>query len=170
MARKRMIHPSLLTSRDVRSLPIPSRFGWVALLLNVDDYGRTEDDDGILFSQCWPGESGYTRKKLSADLDRYAELGMICRYEDDEGGRYLHVPSWTRFQQVSHKGQPTAPPCPYCDLGMRREVLRSDSGRAPETFRPSVVKGSSSQSSEVKSSRTQVSPGASRPTSQGHVA
>jgi hypothetical protein len=156
MARKRMIHPSLLTSRDVRSLPIPSRLGWVALLLNLDDYGRTEDDDAILFSQCWPGESGYTRKKCAADLDRYEERGMICRFQDDSGRRYLHVPSWTRFQQVSHKGAPSTPPCPYCDLGVSRESLRKDSGSRPEAFRRNVVEVSRGQSREVEPSRSQV--------------
>lgn len=148
MARKRMIHPSLITSRTVGALTIPQRYGWVALILHLDDYGRAIDDLPVLRAAMWPRDK-MTEKKLDADLNAYAAGGLICRYPALETfDRCLHAPNWDEYQKVAYPSKEKIPPCPVHDLNLH-EGFVNVSGVIRETFTRSVVKGNEDQSSEV---------------------
>lgn len=151
MARKRMIHPSIATSLTVAQLKPPARYGWVLLLLHVDDEGRARDNVDVLKAALWPLDHGYGPKKVAADLVEYERLGMICRYVALDLSRNLHVPTWGEYQTISHPTASKVPPCPQHELRITPEEFRRLSGAAPEAFHPSVVKGSEDKRSEVQS-------------------
>lgn len=139
MARKRMIHPDLVTSRTVGSLTIAQRFGWVALILHLDDQGRASDDLPVLKAAMWPRDR-ITEKKLDADLNEYAAVGLICRYPAFETGeRCLHSPNWADYQKVAYPSKPKVPPCPIHDLGLH-ESFMNVSGVIQQKLTSSVVK------------------------------
>lgn len=150
MARKRMIHPSLATSLTVAQLKPPARYGWVLLLLHVDDDGRARDNVDVLKAALWPLDHGYGPRKVASDLDDYARLELICRYTALDGSRNLHVPTWLEYQTISHPTASKVPPCPAHELRMTPDEFRSASGELREAFHPSVVKGSRDQRSEVQ--------------------
>lgn len=155
MARKRMVHPSLITSRSVGALTVQQRYGWVALILHLDDQGRAVDDLPVLKAAMWPRDK-VSEKKLDADLNAYAAAGLICRYPALETGeRCLHAPNWTEYQKVAYPSKERVPPCPVCDLGLHEGFMK-DSGVIQQTLTRSVVEGSSVERSEVKPSRDQV--------------
>lgn len=140
MARKRIVSPELLTSESVASLPIPTRYAWVALWMYVDDEGRGRDNVALIRAHTWPLDESYTSRKVAADLDRMAERAMICRYvvADDH---LLHIPTWGSWQKVSHPTPSRLPPCPLELSGEAHEPLASGSGSSPRN----VVQGNSMQ-------------------------
>lgn len=111
MARKRMVSPELLTSRTVASLPIPTRYAFVALWMYVDDEGRGVDDLDLIKAHSWPLDRTYSVRKVAEDLRRLTEKGMLCRYERD-GSEYFHLPAWVTWQRVQHPTPSRIPPCP----------------------------------------------------------
>lgn len=143
MARKRMVSPELLTSESVASLPIPTRYSWVALWMYVDDEGRGRDNVALIRAHTWPLDETYTARKVAADLDRLAGLAMICRYMiGDE--HFLHLPTWGSWQKVSHPAESRIPPCPLESSGASHEDLRRTSGGPPRSvvkFNVEEVKG-----------------------------
>ena len=110
MARKRMVSPELLTSLTVASMPIPARYGFVALWMYLDDCGRGKDNVDLIRAHIWPLDRSYTARKVDADLDLMVERGLLCRYEAD-GMSYLHSPSWYEHQKINRPTLSKLPPC-----------------------------------------------------------
>lgn len=133
MARKRMVDSKLAASLTVAQLPPAARYGWVLLWSYLDDYGRGVDDARLIKAACWPLDDKYTAAKVEADLKRYAELDLVCRYYNSAvPGRFLHAPNWTEYQKVQHPAKSPIPVCPLHDL---HEDLVSDSGVLHEALR-----------------------------------
>jgi hypothetical protein len=106
-----MVSPELLTSLTVASLPINTRYAFVALWMYLDDAGRGKDNADLVRAHTWPLDPSYTSRKVQADLDRLASVGLICRYKVDGVG-FLHSPSWTEHQKINRPTASKLPPCP----------------------------------------------------------
>jgi hypothetical protein len=111
MARKRMISPELLTSIPVASMPINTRYAFVALWMYLDDAGRGKDHPDLIRAHTWPLDPVYNSRKVKTDLDRMEERGLICRYNVD-GSSFLHSPSWVEHQSINRPTTSRIPPCP----------------------------------------------------------
>ena len=155
MARKRMIHPDFFTSLTMNALPVTTMLTFAGIWCWVDDYGRGEWAPDLVTAAVWPRRKSMNVAKVEAAMVELVNAdGALCRY-DVAGHDLLHVPSWSEFQQVSHPAKPKVPPCPSHEhvafaeflesSDVAREKFRSTSGDRPETFRPSVVEGSSVQ-------------------------
>lgn len=111
MARKRMIHPEFFLSDDVAALSVPARLTFVGLWCHVDDDGRAKDSAAAVCAAVWGMDPGITPTRVADLLDELETVGSLCRYEVG-GQRFMHVPSWTRWQTISHPADPRIPPCP----------------------------------------------------------
>lgn len=124
-----MVSPELTTSLTVASMPIAARYAFVNLWSYLDDEGRGKDNAVLLKAHLWPLDDGYTVRKVEADLLRWVEAGMVCRYTV-ESLSFLHCPKWTTWQSINHKTPVRIPPCPLELVGADHEHLGTDS-RSP---------------------------------------
>lgn len=162
MARKRMIHPDFFTSHTMNSLPVTTMLTFAGIWCWADDYGRGEWAPELVKAAVWPRRKQMTEAKVEAAMHELVQAGSLCYYEVADIP-LLHVIEWSSWQQVSHPAKPKLPPCPHHEgpaydeflnaSDPLREKFRKVSGDLPETFRHSVVKVSSGQSSEASSDR-----------------
>lgn len=144
MARKRMVDPNFFTSRTMNDLPVVTMLTFAGIWCYADDYGRGEDDETMVHAAVWPRRSTMNAKKVRADLDALAHVGVLCRYEVN-GFRLMHVTSWAEHQKISHPAKSKLPPCPTHepeawavfleDDDQEREKYRDVSRAAPEPLR-----------------------------------
>ena len=111
MARKRMVSPDLLTSESLASLPIPTRYAFVALWMYVDDHGRGKDNPALIRAHTWPLDDDMSTEAVENQIAELEDAGSVCRYTV-EGAALLHIPAWTTFQKVSHPTDSRLPVCP----------------------------------------------------------
>jgi hypothetical protein len=109
-----MISPELLTSLTVAGLPVATRYAFVALWMYLDDAGRGKDNADLVRAHTWPLDPSYTVRKVTVDLGRLAEAGLICRYQVN-AVRYLHSPTWNEHQKINRPSDSKLPPCPDHD-------------------------------------------------------
>lgn len=155
MARKRMIHPEFFLSDDIAALSTEARLTFIGLWCHVDDDGRAKDSPAAVCAAVWGMDPGVTPSHVANLLDELETVGSLCRYEVDEQ-RYMHIPSWSRWQSISHPADPRIPPC--LDHGGRpakadgRGKRKASSPRTAETYgesrrvSPQVVSQFSSES------------------------
>lgn len=168
MARKRMVSPELLTSVPVASMPINSRYAFVALWMYFDDAGRGKDHPDLIRAHTWPLDPVYNSRKVKADLDRMEERGLICRYNVD-GVAYLHSPSWVEHQSINRPTPSRFPPCPVHEpdggLSFSEDSVRTHgglSGNRKEVKRKEVKAGSQEPSMSLNGSGGPCEHGADR--------
>lgn len=140
-----MVSPGLLVSEQVAALTVRARYGFVALLMYLDDEGRGKDNASAIRAHCWPLDDAVTTKKMSEDLTAMETEGLICRYEIG-GSRYLHSPTWHTHQKINRATESKLPPCPL------HEDSLNPHGALTEPSRPIEVKRSEVQEkpSQVK--------------------
>jgi len=147
MARKRVVSPELLTSESVASLPIPTRYAWVALWMYVDDEGRGRDNVALIRAHTWPLDESYTMRRVETDLRRLAEAGMICRYEYG-GERLLHIPTWGDWQRINRPTPSRLVPCPHEGTGLLHEdSVRIHGGLTPKLIEEKLSEAPSREDS-----------------------
>lgn len=157
MARKRMLSPEFFSSAPVSRLPIPAMVTFAGLWCYLDDYGRGEDDSALIKAAVWPRRRSYTEAKVIADLAAIEAEGLICRYSHTLPGlsnrefstakdwqsdqsvttirRFIHIPSWTEHQKISHPTPSKFPPCPKhesAENAAYQQRQGKNSGNAPE--------------------------------------
>jgi len=125
MARIRTIKPDAFTSDSLTSVSVAARWTFAGLWTYADDYGRARDDLRLIKAALFVLDDTVSLQTLETYL-KELETDHICRYVVD-GKRYLHMPTWSSHQRVSHPTDSRFPPCP--------EHLRSDSRTAPESLR-----------------------------------
>jgi hypothetical protein len=132
-----MIGVEILGSDDLKDATMRVRLGFVAMILHLDDYGRCAYDPDLIRAHAWPRDRVST-KQMIEDLDDMVQRTLLCRYTAGQR-QYLHSPSWSKWQKVSHPTESRIPECPRGDSHSASEELANDSGNAPETFVPNVV-------------------------------
>lgn len=130
MARKRMIHPEFFLSDDVAALSVPARLTFIGLWCYFDDDGRGKDSAAAVRAAVWGMDAGITVPTVADLLDEIEVVGALCRYEiDDE--RFMHSPTWDKWQRISHPADPRIPPCP--DHGGRPAKRDGRGKKSPRT-------------------------------------
>ncbi|WP_206458670.1 hypothetical protein [Anaerovorax sp. IOR16] len=97
----RIIKESICTSDSIEKLSWFEEAFFYRLMVNCDDYGRTDARLAILKSRLFPLKS-VTEKQVGECLNKLATVGMIFLYEYDEKP-YLQLLSWEKHQNVRTK-------------------------------------------------------------------
>jgi hypothetical protein len=130
MARSRVIHPRILEGPHVDALGIAGAYFWLGLILNADDDGRLRDNPITLRSCINPyGKREVTARSIQMWITWMQDHGMITRYIGADGGKYMQISNWSKYQKVSHK---TASKIPPPISGNSPDKLRKVSGQIPD--------------------------------------
>lgn len=126
-----MIHPEFFLSDDVAALSVHARLTFIGLWCYFDDDGRGKDSPAAVCAAVWGMDEGVTPSRVADYLDEIETVGAVCRYEVNDQ-RYLHAPSWDRWQSITHPADPRIPPCPRHG---GRPAKQDGRGRRPPTSR-----------------------------------
>lgn len=132
MARIRTIKPEFCSSKDAGALSREARLFFLLLFTEVDDAGRVLWIPRRLCGVLYPHDDDVTADMLTQWCAECAARGMLIRYAVANVD-YLQITNWLKHQKISHATDsrlpaPSAVP----------EVLRTDSGAAPEALRPDL--------------------------------
>ena len=117
MARIRTIKPELFLSETLAQVSLAAERTFTGLLTQADDRGRLRYNAAVLNGALWPLRPEHTPDDLASEIVELVEVGALCQYDVD-GKPYLHFPTWTDHQKISHPStRVNGPECPKCDLG-----------------------------------------------------
>ncbi|GAA2273377.1 hypothetical protein GCM10010368_48460 [Streptomyces roseiscleroticus] len=133
MARIRTFKPEAFTSESLAQVSVYAERTFFGLLSRADDHGRVRDQPSALCGFLWSVRGGRTPVDVEDDLIQLAAADLICRYEDDEGKRYLHIVTWHRHQKINRASHSRLPECPQHDAGRPMPNASQTQGDAPES-------------------------------------
>lgn len=130
MARSRVINPRLLDSPLIEKLGGTGAFFWVGIILLCDDEGRVRGDSIYLKRAILGGCAPKTTLDQVAHWLRILPLmGAAYTYDGPNGGQFLQVANWSKYQKISHKSPSKIPPPREDQIP---ECFRSVSGAIPD--------------------------------------
>lgn len=146
MARIRTIKPEAFASESLAAVSLSAERTFFGLLTQADDHGRFRDQPAVIAGLLWSLRPDHGPIGVEDDLTQLAAADLICRYEGDQGKRYLHVVTWHRHQKINRPSGVRAPACPHHDAaggsassrkpqGVLREVSVSPRGGFAEESR-----------------------------------
>lgn len=113
MARIRTIKPEFFTSDTIAALSVPTRLTFIGMWTDADDYGNLLDNPRLLKGHIWPLDDDMTPTDMSLHIQVLVEAGLVDRYQDDEGKKYLHIRSWDEHQKMNRKASRKHPASPW---------------------------------------------------------
>ncbi|MFF3734731.1 hypothetical protein ACFYXM_31745 [Streptomyces sp. NPDC002476] len=137
MARIRTIKPEAFASESLASVSLSAERTFFGLLTQADDQGRCRDQAAVIAGQLWSLRREHGPVEVEDDLTQLGGAGLICRYEGDDGKRYLHIVTFAKHQKINRPSGVRNPPCPHHDLGVPREPSPRVPGAVTE---PSVTR------------------------------
>jgi hypothetical protein len=99
----RVIRGEINASRSLERVSMLADLTFRALLVAVDDYGRTDGRLHVLKAALFPTRREVTDAKLDAWLAELAREGCVVRYEID-GAPYLALTNWERHRGKGRRG------------------------------------------------------------------
>ncbi|MGW6506478.1 hypothetical protein ACWGCP_02775 [Streptomyces niveus] len=155
MARIRTIKPEAFSSESLAAVSISAERTFFGLLTQADDHGGFRDQPAVIAGLLWSLRPEHGPVGVEDDLTQLAGADLICRYEDEDGKRYLHIVTFTTHQRVNRPSGVRHPPCPHHHGGLRREPqgglttasvpphggLSEDTGKTPEGSRKRETAG-----------------------------
>jgi hypothetical protein len=118
MARIRTIKPEAFASESLAQVSLSAERTFFGLLTQADDHGRLRDQPAVIAGLLWSLRPGHGPIGVEDDLTQLAAAELICRYEGDDGRRYLHIVTWHRHQKINRPSGVRAPACPHHDEPM----------------------------------------------------
>jgi len=94
----RIIKESICYSESLDKLSPFEETVFYRLIVNVDDFGRTDARPGYLKSKLFVTKQGVTEKNVSDALQKMASIGLVRLYEVD-GKSFLLFSKWSSHQQ-----------------------------------------------------------------------
>jgi DnaD/phage-associated family protein len=132
MPKYRQLHLKTLDSFDFNEMPDDfTRVCWMLLMLILDSEGRGIYNMGWVRSKMFPIRQDISLGDLQKSFDWLANRGMINIYSVGERD-YFYIPKWKNYQTGTKKEAPSNLPEPL-------ELLRSNSGEAPELVDPAAL-------------------------------
>ncbi|WP_327254185.1 hypothetical protein [Streptomyces sp. NBC_01244] len=125
MARIRTIKPEAFISESLARVGIAAERTFFGLLTQADDHGRFRDQAAVIAGALWSLRPEHGPLEVEDDLNQLDTAGLICRYEGDDGKRYLHIVTFSKHQKVNRPSGSRNPACP-----------RHEGGRVPEASLP----------------------------------
>lgn len=136
MARIRTIKPEAFASESLAAVSLSAERTFFGLLTQADDHGRFRDQPAVIAGLLWSLRPDHGPIGVEDDLAQLATADLICRYEGDDGKRYLHVVTWHRHQKINRPSGVRAPACPHHD---RAAVVHERSPRTQGVLREDAV-------------------------------
>ncbi|MFE3128491.1 hypothetical protein ACFXHD_34320 [Streptomyces hydrogenans] len=121
MARIRTIKPEAFSSESLAAVSLSAERTFFGLLTQADDKGRFRDQAAVIAGQLWSLRREHGPEAVEDDLIQLDNAGLICRYEGEDGRRYLHIVTFAQHQKINRPSGVRTPPCPHHDLGVPRE-------------------------------------------------
>ncbi|MBC2902171.1 hypothetical protein [Streptomyces cupreus] len=115
MARIRTIKPEAFASESLAAVSLTAERTFFGLLTQADDHGRFRDQPAVLAGLLWSLRPEHGPVGVEDDLTQLASADLICRYEDDDGKRYLHIVTWRLHQKINRPSGIRHPACPQHD-------------------------------------------------------
>ncbi|MBB5939476.1 hypothetical protein [Streptomyces zagrosensis] len=125
MARIRTIKPEAFISESLTAVSVHAERTFFGLLTQADDHGRFRDQAAVIAGALWSLRPEHGPLEVEDDLTQLDGAGLICRYEGNDGKRYLHIVAWARHQKIN---RPSGSRCPACP---RHQGGRSDEASSP---------------------------------------
>ncbi|MEV1026637.1 hypothetical protein [Streptomyces sp. NPDC050264] len=142
MARIRTIKPEAFSSESLAAVSLTAERTFIGLLTQADDHGCFRDQAAVIAGLLWSLRPEHGPLGVEEDLTQLAGENLICRYEGDDGKRYLHVITWSLHQKINRPSGLRHPRCPrHCDAsadaiptsqGGLREPSPQNHGGLPE--------------------------------------
>ena len=121
----RIIKESVCTSDNVNDLSWFEECFFYRLIVNCDDYGRTDARSAILKARLFPLKT-VTEKQIESALDKLATVGIVSVYEYD-GRPYLQFLTWEKHQTIRNKKSKYPQPDETCkQLNANVPVIQSN--------------------------------------------
>ncbi len=98
----RILRESICTSDSVDAMDWFEEVLFYRILVNCDDYGRTDARPAILKARLFPLKTELPVEEIMACVNRLARQGVIVLYEVDNHP-YLYVPTWEKYQTIRNK-------------------------------------------------------------------
>ncbi|GAA3925437.1 hypothetical protein GCM10022244_38630 [Streptomyces gulbargensis] len=121
IARIRTIKPEAFSSESLAAVSLSAERTFFGLLTQADDQGRFRDQAAVIAGQLWSLRREHGPEAVEDDLIQLDDAGLICRYEGEDGKRYLHIVTFAKHQKINRPSGVRTPPCPHHDLGVPRE-------------------------------------------------
>ncbi|MEV0962835.1 hypothetical protein AB0J25_09600 [Streptomyces sp. NPDC049910] len=131
MARIRTFKPEAFTSESLAQVSVYAERTFFGLISRADDHGRLRDQPAALCGELWAVRGGRVPVDVEDDLIQLAAANLICRYEDDEGKRYLHIVTWHRHQKINRASRSRLPECPEHGAGKPKPDASQVHGDVP---------------------------------------
>lgn len=125
MARIRTIKPEAFISESLAAVSVHAERTFFGLLTQADDHGRFRDQGAVIAGALWSLRAEHGPLEVEDDLNQLDGAGLICRYEGEDGKRYLHIVTWSKHQKIN---RPSGSRCPACP---RHQGGRSTGSSAP---------------------------------------
>lgn len=94
----RLIKESICTSETIDLLNSDEECFFYRILVNCDDYGRTDARIPVITSRCYPLKSSDSKRKhVEKMLESLQNAGLIFLFGDK---KYLQVAKWAKHQQI----------------------------------------------------------------------
>lgn len=132
MARIRTFKPETFTSESLAQVSVYAERTFFGLISRADDHGRVRDQPAALCGELWAVRGGRTPVDVEDDLIQLAAADLVCRYEDGEGKRYLHIVTWYRHQKINRASRSRLPECPKHGAGRTTADASQAHGDAPK--------------------------------------
>ncbi|RST12077.1 hypothetical protein EF908_38620 [Streptomyces sp. WAC04770] len=113
MARIRTIKPEAFISESLAAVSVHAERTFFGLLTQADDHGRFRDQAAVIAGALWSLRPEHGPLEVEDDLTQLDSAGLICRYEGDDGKRYLHIVTWARHQKINRPSGSRCPACPH---------------------------------------------------------
>ncbi|MCX5123544.1 MULTISPECIES: hypothetical protein [unclassified Streptomyces] len=117
MARIRTIKPEAFSSESLAAVSIAAERTFYGLLTQADDHGRFRDQAAVIAGLLWSLRPEHGPIEVEDDLNQLAMADLICRYEGEDGKRYLHIVTFAKHQKVNRPSGVRHPVCPHHDAG-----------------------------------------------------
>ncbi|MGW6909227.1 hypothetical protein [Streptomyces sp. NPDC054940] len=132
MARIRTIKPEAFASESLAAVSIAAERTFFGLLTQADDHGRFRDQPAVLAGLLWSLRPEHGPVEVEDDLTQLASAHLICRYEGDDGKRYLHIVTWSQHQKINRPSGVRFPACPTHEVEQRDEDAPQTHGGVTE--------------------------------------
>ncbi|MFE0765327.1 hypothetical protein [Streptomyces smyrnaeus] len=113
MPRIRTIKPEAFSSESLAEVSLAAERTFFGMLTQVDDHGRFRDQPAVIAGLLWSLRPEHGPVGVEDDLTQLAAANLICRYEGEDGKRYLHIITWRQHQKITRRGNERHPACPH---------------------------------------------------------
>lgn len=132
IARIRTIKPEAFASESLAAVSLSAERTFFGLLTQADDHGRFRDQAAVIAGLLWSLRPEHGPMDVEDDLNQLHTAGLLCRYEGEDGKRYLHIVTFAQHQKINRPSGSRCPACPHHQGGRPAQLAGSHHGGLTE--------------------------------------